>query len=76
MGFGPSQCARCARLHARTVRTPPITCQAFPDGIPHEVVFDEVDHVKPSPGDHGLQWTPAEKGGLHPRGPQFYDQDE
>ena len=66
---------RCARLHVDTTGEPITTCDAFPEGIPSAVLFDEVDHRTPYTGDHGLQWTPATKGGLHPRDPQFYEQN-
>lgn len=37
-----------------------ITCTAFPDGIPDEVLFCDLDHRKPIDGDHGIQFEPKE----------------
>ena len=34
------------------------TCRAFPRGIPQEIVTWKVDHTKPYPGDHGIQYEP------------------
>jgi hypothetical protein len=45
------QCFGCQRLTAE----PPLRCDAFPDGIPDEIVWNEFDHANPFPGDHGLR---------------------
>ncbi len=34
------------------------TCDAFPDGIPEEILFGPFDHTEPYPGDHGLRYSP------------------
>lgn len=53
-----SPCASCK--HFRTgSRTNP-TCDAFPDGIPEEILFGRNDHRKPFPGDHGIQYEPLD----------------
>ena len=36
-------------------------CAAFPEGIPREILFNEVLHDKPYPGDHGIRYE-AEDG--------------
>lgn len=41
-------CHRC--LHRRGV----LTCDAFTDGIPFEILTGEVDHTVPYPGDGGI----------------------
>lgn len=37
-----------------------IKCDAFPDGIPDEVLFCDLDHRKPIDGDRGIQFEPNE----------------
>ena len=46
-------CARHLRWEGDKLR-----CDAFPDGIPDEIVKGKVAHYKPYPGDHGLQFKP------------------
>lgn len=36
--------------HRRGVRT----CEAFPDGIPKEIIVGDVMHTQPYPGDRGI----------------------
>ena len=45
------QCNRCKHLEPKTV-----TCKAFPDGIPKDLLFNRRDHQNPYPGDHGIQF--------------------
>jgi hypothetical protein len=37
-------------------------CRAFPDGegIPREILFNEVSHARSYPGDHGIRFTPLD----------------
>jgi hypothetical protein len=35
-----------------------LTCKAFPDGIPEEIIMGNSDHSKPFPGDNGVQFEP------------------
>ena len=37
-----------------------IKCDAFPDGIPDDVLCCDLDHRKPIDGDHGIQFEPKE----------------
>lgn len=46
-------CDRC--IHKREKGE---TCDAYPDGIPYEILLSEVDHTKPYKGDHGIQFSP------------------
>lgn len=51
------QCFRCK--HYRDVKLEtgaPMTCTAFPEGIPEEIVFNDFDHAKPHDDDHGIQF--------------------
>lgn len=45
------QCLLCAHYRMGTG-----SCDAFPDGIPEEIFTGLVDHAKPYPGDHGIQF--------------------
>ena len=38
-----------------------VTCNAFPDGIPFDILNGEFDHNKKHDGDHGIQFEPIEK---------------
>jgi hypothetical protein len=59
-------CFACRHLHPGLVRvtdTPPegpSTCDAFPDGIPDEIMLGGVDHRRPLPGDGGIRFELAE----------------
>lgn len=33
-------------------------CEAFPDGIPFDIIASEKDHRRPIKGDHGLHFLP------------------
>lgn len=44
-----SQCVYCTRKH-----TTGATCDAFPGGIPNEILHNDVSHRLPFPGDGGL----------------------
>jgi len=35
-------------------------CRAFPEGIPDIILFSEIDHIKPYPGDKDIQFEPLE----------------
>jgi hypothetical protein len=35
-------------------------CEAFPDGIPAEILVGTFDHHKPYKGDHGIQFESVE----------------
>ena len=42
------QCASCSRFHAENRDSE--TCDAFPDGIPEDIIYNEFIHDKPFPG--------------------------
>ena len=33
-------------------------CEAFPNGIPNEIIIGEFDHANPYSGDNGIQFIP------------------
>ena len=37
-----------------------VTCRAFPQGIPKDILFRRADHTKPYPGDNGIQYEKME----------------
>lgn len=55
-------CVGCVRFHGLDPNTPgaPALCDAFPKGIPTEIIDSEVDHRAPYSGDHDLQFLPRD----------------
>ena len=49
------QCIFCRHYHAD------LTCDAFPERIPIEIITGEHDHREPYPGDHGIQFEPIDE---------------
>lgn len=47
----PSLCRACLRLRDG------VSCDAFPGGIPDEIIRYGGDHRDPTRGDHGLQFS-------------------
>jgi hypothetical protein len=54
-------CIFCRHLKEGTVR-----CEAFPEGIPDEILFSLHDHREPCEGDHGIRFElkPGEEAGF------------
>ena len=61
-----TQCTRCRQRF----RGAPPRCNAFPDGIPWELLIGDVDHTTPYPGDGGTRYTPPAP--TEPDGPLTY----
>ena len=47
-------CLECR--HCRLPESP--TCDAFPNGIPREILIEGRGHRRPYPGDHGILFEP------------------
>lgn len=62
-------CMLCARYDWATGG-----CEAYPDGIPSEILLGALDHRVPQPGDHGLQFVPLEGTSPDPNWPTAPDE--
>lgn len=49
-------CIYCKRFQTDA---PGVICEAFPNGIPQEIILGNVDHRQPYTGDHGLRFDPV-----------------
>jgi hypothetical protein len=60
MIIGPTPlCLKCARFHDTNEET--FTCDAFPKGVPDEIVLGGFNHNNAFPGDNGMQFIPRVK---------------
>jgi len=50
--IAPPICYRCIAKH------PGLTCDAFPEGIPHDILMSEAGHRQPFVGDKGMRFEP------------------
>ena len=56
-GIIEAQCNFCKHLKRGTV-----TCIAFPERIPDQILSNQWDHTSPIEGDHGIQFEPNRAG--------------
>jgi len=61
----PAQCIICKHYTDSYVRKKDYymtvhTCDAFPKGIPHDIVFGTFDHTLPHDGDNGIKFERKE----------------
>jgi|GEM_PF-1602330 len=55
MIMGPTPvCLKCAHFHENNEDA--FTCDAFPKGIPDEIVLRGFNHSRPFPGDNGIRF--------------------
>lgn len=52
-------CNHCR--HYRRRLAGPATCDAFPEGIPREILTARHMHTSPYPGDHGIRFEPIDE---------------
>lgn len=57
MSVGASLCFSCRHLDLTSEA--PVTCAAYPNGIPDDIFEGLVDHRRPQPGDRGIRWAQA-----------------
>lgn len=59
--IAPPICVDCKRLRPAVYGKWGMFCDAFPDGIPEDIIKSRVDHRQPVDGDHGLQFLAKSK---------------
>ena len=52
------QCMTCTHRRERGVGEGRAACDAYPDGIPWEILDGHIDHRKAYPGDQGILYDP------------------
>ena len=52
-----SQCVECKHL---IDISRDMTCRAFPEGVPRQILTGEHDHRYPHSGDNGIQFEPID----------------
>jgi hypothetical protein len=60
-------CWDCRHFHDDD--QPRSRCDAFPNGIPMDMLLSKQDHTSPYPGDNGIQFEPSDEALAEPRSP-------
>lgn len=50
------QCLQCRHVEWEKEMKTHLTCKAYPEGIPKEIIYGIVDHTRPHRGDGGVQF--------------------
>jgi hypothetical protein len=58
--LAPPICVYCKRFRPEDEG---FVCEAFPDGIPTDILENRADHRRPLEGDHGLRFAPDTRAG-------------
>jgi len=56
ISLGGCRCNQCHHVYDDG-----LSCAAFPDGIPSEILTGEEQHEEPYPGDQGIQFRARER---------------
>lgn len=66
MTSGNTICFACQRYRGWDLDHPKAHCEAFPEGIPDDILFGGFDHRNPHVGDHGIRFLldPEEQDSL------------
>lgn len=57
-------CMSCKHFHADDDEN--LTCDAFPAGIPEDIILNGFDHRYPKNGDNGIRYEPVAEGEPNP----------
>lgn len=53
-----TQCIKCKHVHSSKIKKQPspMSCEAFPNGIPSDILNGKISHTKHIPGDNGIKF--------------------